>query len=90
MTAIFPPPAWCFVLWCPVARQPQGRQQERCPAVLGPRWGAQGGGFSTRSRRREKRSRYAAMLREASAAGPQRTSAYEHYAAHYVRNGHAS
>ena len=82
MTAILPPPAWCFVLWCPVARQPQGRQHERCPAVLGPRWRPRG---EASRRVAKKREEEAAMLRDAGAAStPAHVGAghlHEHYAA---------
>ncbi len=84
MTAFLSAAAWWLVLWCSVARQPQGRQigalSPRPGATIkAPRWR----GFSTRSRKRASRH----GLRRQCARGVGARHLQQHYAAHCVRGG---
>ena len=67
MNCIFRPPAWLFVLWCPVARQPQGRE---IGARYGRPWDHDEGPRDPEACRQDGDEERAAMLGDDSAARP--------------------
>ena len=87
MTAFLAAAAWPLVLWCSVARQPQGRQIGATSTRPGTTMRARGG----EAYRRDREKGRAAMVCDASLAGLSGVGAghlRRHYASHYVREEH--